>query len=43
MEKFRKEVNEFLFLWNNFQKFIRESEEDLGKIYHFLGNLGFII
>ena len=33
-----KEMNKFLFFWNNFQKLIRESEEELRKICCFMGN-----
>ena len=43
MEKIQKDVNNFPFLWNNFHKFIRESEEELGKISHFSGKVDFII
>ena len=43
MEKSPKKVNKFSFSLNNFQKFIRESEEELGKISYFLGKVDITI
>ena len=43
MEKSPKKVNKFSFSLNNFEKFIRESEEELGKISYFLGKVDITI
>ena len=34
VEKFQKTLKKFPFLWNNFKKFIREIEKELGKLFH---------
>ena len=41
MEKISKKVNKFPFLYNNFDKFIRETKEELGKISHIFGKKEF--
>ena len=43
VEEAPKKVNKFSSSWNNFQKFIRDSEEEYEKISYFWGKIDIII